>query len=144
MEYWCCIDGCFVPGNWQHDLQVNDSSVVDQNGVAKVVVPDAPVQDVTYNGTSVVNQNGVAVVPVPNIPVTDVEVNGQSVLDNKVAKVVSYKEVTEAEYNALPASKLSDGILYAIKDSVGAQEGFPPLIYSDEERQVGVWRDGRP
>ena len=23
-------------------------------------------------------------------------------------------------------------------------DGFPPLIYSDDEREVGVWRDGRP
>ena len=23
-------------------------------------------------------------------------------------------------------------------------DGFPPLIYSDDEREVGVWRDGKP
>ena len=23
-------------------------------------------------------------------------------------------------------------------------DGYPPLIYSDEEREVGVWRDGKP
>lgn len=76
--------------------------------------------------------------------VDDVEVNGVSVVDaQKVAKIKSYEEVTQAEYNALPDSKLNDGILYAIKD-VGGSDGFPPLIYSDEEREVGVWRDGKP
>lgn len=24
------------------------------------------------------------------------------------------------------------------------KDGFPPIIYSDEEREIGVWRDGRP
>lgn len=76
--------------------------------------------------------------------VDDVYVNGESVLDeNKIAQVTSYKEVTLAEYMALPDTKLNDGIMYCIKDVGGANQ-FPPLIYSDEEREVGVWRDGKP
>lgn len=105
------------------------------------------VTDVQVDGVSVVNQQGVAEIEMPTPPtisVEDVEVNGESVVDgNKVAQIKSYKEVTQAEYNALPDSKLNDGILYAIKD-VGGSDGFPPLIYSDEEREVGVWRDGKP
>ncbi len=78
--------------------------------------------------------------------VDDVEVNGVSVLDpvTKIAEITSYEEVTQAEYNALPDDKLSDGIAYFIKDSVNGADGFPPLIYSFEERQVGVWADGKP
>lgn len=76
--------------------------------------------------------------------VDDVYVNGVSVLDSdKIAQVVSYKEVTLAEYMALPDTKYTDGIAYFIKDSTEA-EGFPPLIYSKEERQIGVWIDGKP
>lgn len=76
--------------------------------------------------------------------VSDVKVNGESVLDqDNVAQIKSYKEVTQAQYEALPDTKLTDGILYAIKD-VGGPDSFPPLIYSDEEREVGVWRDGKP
>lgn len=105
------------------------------------------ITDVQVDGVSVVNQQGVAEIEIPEppaIPVTDVKVNGTSVVDgNKVAQIKSYKEVTQAEYNALPASKTSDGILYCIKDSAGA-DGFPPLIYSDEEREIGVWCDGKP
>lgn len=106
------------------------------------------VTDVKVDGQSVVDpQTGEANITMPTpptIPVTDVKVNGTSVVDgNKEAQIKSYKEVTQAEYNALPDSKLNDGILYAIKDSAGA-DGFPPLIYSDEEREVGVWRDGKP
>lgn len=104
--------------------------------------------DVEVDGVSVVDpQTGVANITMPTpptIPVEDVEVNGTSVVNaQNVAEIKSYKEITQAEYNALPASKTSDDILYCIKDSAGA-DGFPPLIYSDEEREVGVWRDGRP
>ena len=53
-------------------------------------------------------------------------------------------EVTQAQYNALPESKLSDDILYVISDSVNGSDGYPPLIYSTEEREVGVWTDGKP
>lgn len=55
-----------------------------------------------------------------------------------------YLEVTQAQYNALPASKLTDGTLYCITDAPGPGEGFPPMIYSYEEREVGVWIDGKP
>lgn len=50
--------------------------------------------------------------------VDDVEVNGVSVLDTSdhIAKITSYKEVTQAEYDALPSSKESDGVAYFVKD----------------------------
>lgn len=55
------------------------------------------------------------------------------------------KEVTLAEYEALPDTKLTDDIAYFIKDIDNPSvEGYPPLIYSDQEREVGVWRDGKP
>ena len=53
--------------------------------------------------------------------------------------------MTQAQYDALPASKLTDNILYCIKD-VGIDEGdkFAPIIYSLDEREVGTWIDGKP
>lgn len=52
--------------------------------------------------------------------VDDVNVNGVSVVDsNRVAQIKSYKEVTQSEYDALPQSKLTDGVLYCIKDAGG-------------------------
>ena len=53
------------------------------------------------------------------------------------------REVTMSEYLALPASKLTDGVVYYIKDVGGANQ-FPPLIYSTKEREVGVWKNGKP
>lgn len=56
--------------------------------------------------------------------VEDVYVNGTSVLDsNKIAQITSYKEITQAQYDALPATKESDGILYCIKDAVSTGGG---------------------
>lgn len=48
----------------------------------------------------------------------DVYVNGQSVLDPQhIAQIKSYKIVTQAQYDALPASKLTDGVMYCISDA---------------------------
>lgn len=77
--------------------------------------------------------------------VTDVQVNGESVVNQQgEAQITSYKEVTQAEYNALPASKLTDNIMYCIKDYVPENDAFPTAVYSTEEREVGVWIDGKP
>lgn len=80
--------------------------------------------------------------------VADVEVNGTSVVDpiSKVAEITSYEEVTESEYEAIPvAERESNGIAYFIKDlNNESVQGYPPLIYSLEEREVGVLSDGKP
>lgn len=80
--------------------------------------------------------------------VVDVEVNGISVVDagTKIAEITSYEEVTIAEYESIPvADRESNGIAYFIKDlNNESVQGYPPLIYSDEEREIGVWRDGKP
>ena len=58
--------------------------------------------------------------------IVDVKVNGTSVVDNNyVAQIKSYKEVTQAQYDALfpPGTTPNDGILYAIKDAEGGGGG---------------------
>ena len=77
--------------------------------------------------------------------VDDVEVNGVSVVDaNKVAQITSYKEVSKAQYDALPASKLTDNVLYCINDQATADTTVAPIIYSTDEREIGVWTNGKP
>lgn len=141
------------------DVEVNGQSVVDADGVAEIpAIPDdlndlsdvsvsSPTngQVLKYNSTTRKFENANESGGGGGGNVDDVQVNGTSVVDaNKVAKIISYKEVTQSEYNALPASKESDGVLYCISDAPGGIDGFPPLIYSDEEREVGVWRNGKP
>lgn len=103
-------------------------------------------QTISTGGTIQVPDKGGTMALISDISVNDVEVNGTSVVDqNKVAKITSYKEVTRAEYEALPDTKFTDGVAYFISDNGSAKvQGYPPLIYSLEEREVGVWTDGKP
>ena len=77
--------------------------------------------------------------------VDDVLVNGVSVVDgNHDAQITSYKEVTQAEYDALPATKLTDGIAYFIKDAGGGGGGSSSHNYSTTEQVIGTWIGGKP
>lgn len=79
--------------------------------------------------------------------VDDVEVNGVSVVDsNKIAQIISYKEVTQQEYDLLSQEEKMNGVAYFIKDA-GLPDRtsiYSPIIYSLEERCIGVWTDGKP
>ena len=59
--------------------------------------------------------------------VQDVYENGESVVDptDKIARIHGHKEVTQAQYDALPSSKLTDGIMYCIKDADFSAEDVP-------------------
>ena len=67
------------------------------------------------------------------VSVTDDNVNQKTVVD----VLAQTKEVTQAEYDALPATKLTDGIAYFIKDAVTPDEIFTVIsgelniIYDD-------------
>lgn len=79
--------------------------------------------------------------------VDDVEVNGVSVLNTQthVAEITSYKEVTQAQYDALPASKLTDGIAYFIKDGGGGSGSggsFLLMITAETGLTVTATKDG--
>lgn len=52
--------------------------------------------------------------------------------------------LTQAEYDALPPSKLTDNNVYMITDANGDGSQFQPVIYSEDEREIGVWVDGKP
>ena len=45
------------------------------------------VKDVKVGGASVLDENGVAVIVLPTVPVSDVQVNGDSILNNGVANI---------------------------------------------------------
>lgn len=53
--------------------------------------------------------------------------------------------LTQAEYDALvEAGTVDPDAFYFIKDTNGDGQNFQPVIYSLDEREVGVWTDGRP
>ena len=70
---------------------------------------------------------------------------GEMLLNGRLYGANGVMELTQAQYDALPQSKLTDGVLYCIKDT-GFVEGeqFVPVIYSLEEREIGTWFDGKP
>ena len=54
------------------------------------------------------------------------------------------RELTWAEYCALTDEEKNDGTTYYIKDINGDFQNFQPVIYSFDEREIGVWTDGKP
>ena len=53
-------------------------------------------------------------------------------------------ELTYAEYQALTPEQQLDGTEYFITDINGDGQQFQPICYSEEEREIGVWIDGKP
>ncbi len=56
----------------------------------------------------------------------------------------SYTELTQLEYDALSDAQKKNGTMYFITDVNGNGQDFQPVIYSNVEREIGVWTDGRP
>ena len=52
--------------------------------------------------------------------------------------------LTYAEYQALTPEQQLDGTEYFITDINGDGQDFQPICYSEEEREIGVWIDGKP
>lgn len=56
------------------------------------------------------------------------------------------RELTWDEYQALPDAEKYNDTNYYITDvnSDGTSNEFQPIIYSENEREIGVWTDGKP
>lgn len=52
--------------------------------------------------------------------------------------------LTYAQYLALSEEQRNNGTTYYVNDINGDGEDFQPIIYSTDEREVGVWIDGKP
>ena len=53
-------------------------------------------------------------------------------------------ELTYAQYMALSQAQKMNGTEYFITDINGDGSQFQPVVYSTEEREIGVWTDGKP
>ena len=54
------------------------------------------------------------------------------------------QELTYAQYLALTDAQRANGTNYFVTDINGDGQDFQPIIYSDTEREIGVWTDGKP
>jgi hypothetical protein len=52
--------------------------------------------------------------------------------------------LTTAEYNALSEAEKMNNTTYYINDAIPEGKEIQPVIYSLQEREVGVWTDGKP
>jgi len=55
-----------------------------------------------------------------------------------------YTELTQAQYDLLSDAEKHNGKMYFIVDANGDGNNFQPVIYSNTEREIGVWIDGKP
>ena len=53
-------------------------------------------------------------------------------------------ELTQSQYDVLSDADKHNGTLYFITDANEIENQFQPVIYSEEEREIGVWTDGKP
>lgn len=53
----------------------------------------------------------------------------------RTMKANEYAQLTEAE---------KQGFIYVDDETTGTDDKFQPVIYSTEEREIGVWTDGKP
>ena len=60
-----------------------------------------------------------------------------------VTEVNIVRNMTKAEFDLLPDNK-KKGIINVTDITSGSDDRFQPVIYSTEEREIGVWTDGRP
>lgn len=79
------------------------------------------------------------------VSVTDTSTtSGYGSRKTTVGEVRNEVVLTGAEYDALTTEEKMNGKSYYIRDGASTGGVIQPIIYSDEEREVGVWRDGKP
>ena len=54
------------------------------------------------------------------------------------------KSLPWAEYQALSPAEKNNGTIYFITDVNGDGQSFQPVLFSEEEKEIGVWLDGKP
>lgn len=114
-----------IVGNGTADNSRSNARTLDWEGnevlAGKLTVGADPTNDMEVATKQYVDNN------TGTGDVADVYENGVSVVDetDKIARIKTHKEVTQAEYDALPDSKYTDGIAYCIKDSTFTASDVP-------------------
>ena len=60
------------------------------------------------------------------------------------SNTIKTRQLKQAEYDALSVAEKCNNTFYFITDANGEDGSFQPVIYSEEEREIGVWTDGKP
>lgn len=62
---------------------------------------------------------------------------------NEVTEVNITRTMTRSEFDLLSDDEKT-GLINVIDETSGVDGKFQPIIYSEEEREIGVWTDGKP
>lgn len=92
-------------------------------------------------GHTIVDDSGTALTQRTNL-----QFNGAYSEDNATddtTEIDVVREMTKAEFDELTEAEKT-GLINITDVTGGNDDRFQPIIYSEEEREIGVWTDGRP
>jgi hypothetical protein len=92
-------------------------------------------------GHTIVDDSGTALTQRTNLQFKGAYSEDNSTDDTTEINVV--REMTKAEFDLLPANE-KVGLINITDITGGNDDRFQPVIYSEEEREIGVWVDGKP
>lgn len=82
-----------------------------------------------------------------NLPTrTKLQFKGAYSADNSTSQTTEVnvvRNMTKAEFDLLPAAE-KVGLINITDITSGRNDRFQPVIYSEEEQEIGVWTDGKP
>lgn len=94
------------------------------------------------SGHTILDDDGTALAQEDNL-----QIKGVYSADNSqdgVTEVNVYREMTKAEFNTLSSDEKKGFIRVTDEPDIYSDGHFQPVIYSTEEREIGVWTDGKP
>ena len=94
-----------------------------------------------FNGNKIIGSDGTCSADKVSLDDTNLAYAADDVQEafEKVTKSLTYEE-----YEALTDAEKNNGTIYLITDVNGDGQSFQPVIYSTEEREIGVWTNGKP
>ena len=98
-----------------------------------------------FHGATTLANGTVGLVPAPLIADKDKFLKGDGTWAEGGGGNANQEELTWDEYEALTEEEKTNGTVYYITDADEIEpDKFRPVIYSEDEREIGVWTDGKP
>ena len=92
-------------------------------------------------GHTIVDDDGTSLTQRTNLQFKGAYSEDNSTDDTTEVNVI--REMTKAEFDLLSAAE-KKGLINITDITGGNDDRFQPVIYSTEEREIGVWKDGKP
>lgn len=119
------------------DQTLSDGQVLKYDSVEEKWVNN----DVGAGGHTIVADDGTDLAQRANLKFGGTYSEDDSINDTTLVNVT--RSMSSADYSLLSADEKA-GIIEVYDETSGADDKFQPVIYSEEEREIGVWIDGKP